>query len=350
MNEQYENPYRNGNQIKGLLSHLVALDKTVSELGKSVEIAGSKSAVEHISESIKRLVGSIIGTPPVVEGAAVESVLSRDEIRGFAAELLSRDYPEIRALGDSIPVPNGVSLGALQSAVSRYLLSIVEATPAKTNAPQTIIRTPETAFVAPKKVETTNEVLRAFFEKFDELRPQDRTLNGRVVSGVDIFGAMSKSHLALLTQIIADNYGDITPYFISDEGNLVVGQASPEVLATSANSNFESTKVSTQGWYWVNGADQGFTPKTMDKVPNGARIVATRRLLTDLEYPRVNHDGRFENQYFSWVINNDSQSPLQILMSWDKRYSCMVETALTPDYAFPSTQRGARYMIEIPLK
>lgn len=333
MNEQYENPYRNGNQIKGLLSRLVALDKTVSELGKSVEIAGSKSAVEHISESIKRLVGSIIGTPPVVEGAAVESVLSRDEIRGFAAELLSRDYPEIRALGDSIPVPNGVSLGALQSAVSRYLLSIVEATP-----------------VAPKKVETTNEELRAFFEKFDELRPQDRTLNGRVVSGVDIFGAMSKSHLALLTQIFADNYGDITPYFISDEGNLVVGQASPEVLATSANSNFESTKVSTQGWYWVNGDDQGFTPKTMDKVPNGARIVATRRLLTDLEYPRVNHDGRFENQYFSWVINNDSQSPLQILMSWDKRYGDLVETALTPDYAFPSTQRGARYMIEIPLK
>lgn len=193
----------------------------------------------------------------------------------------------------------------------------------------------------PLKAVETDPRLTPLRAQFEALDAKYRTFGGKVRSFGEVLKAVPNVN-NLLTETAKLEQGIV--YFLSDKGELVLGDGCPEPLKETLGGNYHKSRSEATRVSYIDDKGEISTIEGDDTaLPEGAKIVSERGLLTLDEYKRVNR-GQFEKQKVIWTESGKNPSVA--------RRACWYDDAVRWfDHAsnFEGDRRGSRRVLRVKL-
>lgn len=224
-----------------------------------------------------------------------------EDARGVLKRLAGAPDATIEDLGtDKLKLREGDNRDAMISAVRQEAAKM---------AKFTIVANPQSKTLEvnedPLKAVETDPRLTPLREQFEALDEKYRTFGGKVRSFDEVLKAATNVN-NLLSEMAKLKQGIV--YFLSDKGELVLGDGCPEPLKETLGWNYHKSRSEATRVSCVDDRGEIITIEGDDtEIPEGAKVVSERGLITLDEYKLVNR-GQFEKGKVIWTESGKNPS------------------------------------------
>ena len=230
-------------------------------------------------------------------------------------------------------------------AVSKYKFTVVD-NPEDAKVYEEHIEAQEsdprlTALQGQYEAQESDPRLTALQGQYDALSGADRTYGGKIRSFDEVLKAVPNVDNLLAEMATLE---DGICYFLSEEGELILGDGCAEPLEKTLGWNYHKSRSEAVRVSYVDDQGKVVTVEGDDtEIPEEAKIVSERGLITLEEYRRVNK-GQFEKDKIIWTESGKNPSVA--------RYACWDDGGVGSDGNLPygeSGYRGSRRVLRVTL-